>query len=66
MGRDAPWYDLKTFSEITGLGKTMVAQLRHDGRLQVVRVGRRVFVPAGELERFVEAVTAETSREDES
>jgi hypothetical protein len=60
MSEDRPWYDLAAFGAKTGLGRTMVWQLRREGKIRVVRVGRRVFVPASELERFVSAVEADT------
>jgi hypothetical protein len=59
MSESPPWYDLNAFAAITGLGRTMVWQLRRDGKIRVVRVGRRVFVPASELARFVGSVEAD-------
>jgi hypothetical protein len=59
MPEEPPWYDLAAFGAKTGLGRTMVWQLRREGKIRVVRVGRGVFVPASELERFVSAVEAD-------
>jgi hypothetical protein len=66
MPEPPPWYDLKAFGTLTGLGRTKVWQLRRDGKLRVVHVGRRVFVPATEAKRFFAAVIAESHRSDAS
>jgi excisionase family DNA binding protein len=44
-----------------GLGKTKFWELVHDGRIEVVRIGRRALVARSELERFAESLSSTSS-----
>lgn len=45
-------YEFKEASFTTGLSVPLLRQLARDGKLKVARVGRRVLIPASELERL--------------
>jgi excisionase family DNA binding protein len=42
-------------AEALGLSRSTVKQLVSSGRLPAVRVGRRVLIPAAEIERFLQS-----------
>lgn len=41
-------------ARLLGIGKNSIYDFIHAGRLRAVRVGRRLYVPASELARFLE------------
>ncbi len=46
-------------AELLGLGRTRTWMLAREGRLRVVRIGRRTLIPREELERFVRELQQE-------
>ena len=45
-------------AEALGLSRSTIKILVADGRLRSVKVGRRVLIPASEIERFLQGVSA--------
>ena len=48
-------YAIPETAERLAVGRTMVYDLIGRGELRVIRVGRRVLVPAGEISRYIES-----------
>lgn len=47
-------YSTKETSRATSLGRTRLFQLIADGKLQVVRIGKRTLIPAEALHKLLE------------
>ncbi|WP_243092567.1 helix-turn-helix domain-containing protein [Thermus hydrothermalis] len=56
MGPDKPLLTPKEVAFALGVGRPAVEELIRSGRLQAVRVGRRLYVPASSLEAFLNPV----------
>lgn len=52
-------HDIPDVSRMTGLSRATLYRLIAEGRLQPVKIGRSVRIPADELHAFVERLKAE-------
>lgn len=49
------FYTIDEVSDLTGIGRTTLYKFMKTGRLKTLKVGRRTYVRAGALERFVDS-----------
>jgi excisionase family DNA binding protein len=56
-------YSVKTAAEACSVSERTIHNAIRDGRLAILRIGRRVLIPPKSLQEFLEGKTAPTSEE---
>ena len=57
MGMDKLLYSINEAIQMLSVGRSVVYELIADGKIRVVKIGRRTLITRDELERFVQSLT---------
>ena len=57
MGMDKLLYSVSEATQMLSVGRSVVYELIADGKIHVVKIGRRTLIARDELERFVQSLT---------